>query len=119
MDAEQAWDSVRAWVAAWNARDLDAIMDHSADDVRFSSPTVVTRWNQPDGVLLGRARLRAHSEIGLRVPGLHFDLLDVLSGMGGHTILYRRETGALVADVVQTDEHGRGLDVRAFYRGTT
>lgn len=115
MDAEQVGTAARAWVTAWNARDLDAIMDHYVEDVRFTSPTVVTRWNQPDGVLLGRPKLRAHFEIGLRAPGLHFELLDVLTGVGGHTLLYRRETGALVADVIQTDEHGRGLDVRAFY----
>ena len=28
------------WCDAWNRRDLDAIMEHYADDVEFSSPTV-------------------------------------------------------------------------------
>lgn len=53
------------WLAAWNARDLDAIMDCYAEDVDFVAPTVVARWKRSDGRLRGAAELRQHFQRGL------------------------------------------------------
>lgn len=33
-------------------------------------------------------------------PSLRFELIDVLFGVDGMTVVYRRETGTLVADIV-------------------
>lgn len=112
-DAARA--SAQAWCDAWNRRDLDAIMEHYAEDVAFSSPTVIRRWNIADGWLHGRDRLRANFEIGPQTPGLRFDLVDVLLGAGAMCVVYRRETGALVTDLVELDGHGRGRRVVACY----
>jgi ketosteroid isomerase-like protein len=49
MLREQAWEAAKDWCDAWNCRDLDGIMLHYADDVEFSSPTVVKRWGIADG----------------------------------------------------------------------
>ena len=91
------------WCDAWNRRDLDAVMAHYADDIAFSSPTVVARWGQADGWLRSHAQLRDHFEIGLRAPNLHFTLVDVLLGVGTICVLYRRETGMLVCDTLVID----------------
>jgi hypothetical protein len=62
-----------------------------------------------------KARLREHFAVGIRAPGLRFDLVDVLSGVGNVRRLPARETGALVADVIEFDANGKGKIVQAFY----
>ena len=98
MDTHRARAHAEQWIAAWNARDLDAILEQYAPTIRFRAPTVISRWNKPDGVLIGRDELHRHFKSGLELaPNLHFEVIDVLMGIDGVTIIYRRETGALVA----------------------
>jgi hypothetical protein len=105
-----------AWLAGWKARDLDAIMACYAEDVDFVAPTVARRWGRPDGRLHGRAELRRQFELGLELaPGLTFTEEALLTSPGGYALLYRRENGNRVLDVVELDEHGQAARVRAFY----
>ncbi len=116
MERQQARIHAEQWIAAWNERDLDAIMEHYTPSVHFSAPTVINRWSKADGVLIGRDALRQHFQRGLeRAPHLHFELVDVLMGVDGMTIVYRRETGALVVDVVLLNEDYQGVDVHVYY----
>ncbi len=105
-----------AWLAAWAARDLDAIMACYADDVEFTASTVARRWGRPDGRLHGKAELRRHFERGLELaPDLAFTEDALLTSPGGFALLYRRENGNRVLDVVQLDPQGRAVRVQAFY----
>jgi hypothetical protein len=61
-----------AWLAAWEARNLDAIMACYAEDTLLTSP-------------------------------------------GGYALLYRRENGNRVLDVVELDPQGHAIRVHAFY----
>jgi hypothetical protein len=115
MTLEEARQRAAAWCAAWNNRDLDAIMTHYAENVAFSSPTVVARWGVADGWLRGKAKLRDNFAIGVKAPGLHFELIDVLLGVNAMCVVYRRESGMLVSDLVEFDEHGHGERVFACY----
>ena len=116
MDQQRARVHAEQWIAAWNARNLDAILEQYATSIRFTAPTVISRWNKTDGILIGRDELRRHFKRGLDLaPHLHFELIDVLMGVDGVTIIYRRETGALVADVVVLDENYQGVEVHAYY----
>ena len=103
------------WCAAWNRRDIDAIMAYYTGDVRFCAPSVRTRWGIASGWLVGGDRLRAHFERGFETPGLQFTFVDALVGIDIMTILYRRESGALVAEVMEVDAAGRGCIVRTAY----
>jgi ketosteroid isomerase-like protein len=104
------------WMAAWNAGDLGRIMDHYAADVEFEANTVVRRWQKADGKLLGLAELREHFRLGLElVPNLHFELEDMFSAPSGNAVLYRRENGNRVLDVVELDDEGKARRVKAFY----
>src|SRR5687768_8482878 len=93
MDLAQARAVAEEWIAAWNARDLERILAHYADDVVFSSPLVVTRYGEASGVLRGKAALRQYFVGGLNTGGadIRFTLLDVLAGVNGYTIYYSRE----------------------------
>lgn len=105
-----------AWLAAWNAHDLDAIMACYADDVDFAASTVVQRWARDDGRLRGQAELRRHFGLGLELaPELAFTEESLLDSPGGYALLYRRENGNRVLDVVELDPDGKAARVRAFY----
>lgn len=117
MSLSRAREIAEDWVFAWNARDLDRILSHYVEDVAFSSPTVVTRYGEPSGVLRGKSALREHFRRGLEAFGedVHFKIVDVLCGINGYTIYYARETGATVVDTVIVDSSGRGVQVYAHY----
>lgn len=105
-----------AWLAAWGARDLDAIMACYAENVEFTASTVARRWGRPDGRLRGKPDLRRHFERGLELaPDLVFTEEALLTSPGGYALLYRRETGNRVLDVVELDSQWRAARVQAFY----
>ena len=105
-----------AWLAAWGTRDIDAIMACYAENVEFTASTVARRWGRPDGRLHGTPELRRHFERGLELaPDLAFTEEALLTSPSGYALLYRRETGNRVPDVVELDPQGRAARVHAFY----
>ena len=106
-----------AWLSAWNDHDLDAVMACYAQDVDFVASTVTRRWGRPDGRLEGRTELRQHFELGLELaPNLTFTEESFLTAPAGYAILYQRENGNRVLDVVEVDYMGLAKRVRAFYQ---
>lgn len=87
------------WVDAWNAHDLNAILSHYSDDFELSSPYIAQITNEPSGTLQGKARVADYWALALaRMPTLHFELLQVLTGADSVTIYYRGVRG-LAAEV--------------------
>jgi len=115
LNYEEARALAKSWCEAWSTGDLDAVMGHYPDDVKFSSPTVIKRLGIVDGWIEGKTRLREHFAVGIKTPGLRFEFVDVLLGVGGMCVLYKRETGAVVVDVIELDANGKGKVVQAFY----
>ena len=104
------------WIRAWNARDLDRIMVHYATDVEFEANTVVVRWHKPDGKLRGLTELREHFRLGLSLaPQIRFTLEQVFSAPSGYALLYRRDNGNQVLDVVELNDDGKAQKVKAYY----
>lgn len=61
------------WVAAWNARDLEALLAHFAADARFTSPRAAQRVGTP--VVVGKAALRRYWQLAIeQAASLHFTL---------------------------------------------
>lgn len=115
----KTWNEAWSWAAAecdaWNRRDLDAIMMRYAEDVALSSPAVVARLGRADGWLHGKAEVREYFEIGLKAPGLHFELVDVLLGVNAINMIFRRETGVTVSDLFELDDRDRVRRLLACY----
>lgn len=111
MDADEARVFADEWIAAWNARDLDRILSHYADEIVFLSP--VAELVVEEGRVAGKDALRAYWTTALAaVPDLHFELTGVRVGYECLTILYRNQRGQ---DVAETVELGAGgLVVRSF-----
>jgi hypothetical protein len=107
------------WLDAWNAHDLDAILDLYAEEIDFASPTVAAFGGSVEGRLSGREELRAHFARGLeRAPALAFTEEALLTGTGGYALVYRREDGARVVESVELNEKGEAIRARAFYEGS-
>jgi hypothetical protein len=95
------------WLAAWNAHDLEAVLDHFADDVVFTSPVAARLVAGSDGAIRGKDALRAYWTEGLRrIPGLRFELVGVYVGIDVVVINYRNQRGGLVNEVLR---FGAGL----------
>jgi glutathione S-transferase len=91
------------WLEAWNAHDIDRILAHYTDDVELSSPFVVSIAGEASGTLKGKDALRAYWTKALDLlPTLHFELVDVLSGVNFLTIYYRGHRGN-VAETMHLD----------------
>ncbi len=101
----------REWLDAWNARDLDAILVHYAEDVVFLSPVAARALG--DGRVVGKESLRAYWRDRLAAqPALRFELRAVLVGHACLTILYRNHRAQDVAETFEVD--AAGLVTRAF-----
>ncbi|HLH21467.1 MAG TPA: nuclear transport factor 2 family protein [Chloroflexota bacterium] len=118
LTRERALELAQAWIDAWNAHDLDAILAHYADEVEFISPFVQRLLGDPSGIVRGKAALRDYFARGLAsYPDLRFDLLEVLAGVRSVTVYYRSVRGLLAAEVMCLADDGRVERVLAHYTG--
>lgn len=107
------------YYAAWNARDLDAILALYADDIEFSSPYIMALRFSPDGVLHGKQALRTYFEMALdRAPDLKFNPESMCVGARGHTLIYRNQRGERAAEVHELDAVGLIVRADATYEAT-
>ena len=116
MDKTELTTNAMQWLEDWNARDMEKIMKHYADDVVLYSPSVIRRWNVPDGKLTGKEAVRKHFAKGLEeVPALHVVFHSILFGINSIILFYARETGMKAADFILFDSSGKVKEVRACY----
>jgi hypothetical protein len=68
----------RAWLHAFNARDLDALVGLYADDCTHTSPKLRVQRPDSGGAIRGQAALRAWwADAFARLPGLRYEELTV------------------------------------------
>ena len=86
---------VAEWMEAWNAHDLDRVLEHYADDVEYFSP-FIAQMAEPgrpgaDGRLVGKPAVREYFAAALeRNPDLHFEPpAHVAVGAGSVSFVYR------------------------------
>src|SRR3984957_11777445 len=100
MDHAEARAFADQWVKDWNAHDVDALLEHFADDVVFTSPVAI-RLLGGDGVIRGKEALREYWSAGVRlIPDLHFEMLDLYVGISTLVINYRNQVGGVVCEVL-------------------
>src|ERR1043165_311257 len=109
MDHTTARKLAQQWCDAWNSRDLEKILEHYADDIVLTSPYALKRLGEESkGQVVGKEMLRKYFAIGLEsIPDLHFELVDVLLGVNEVAVLYKRESGATVVDLMSYDENNK------------
>lgn len=95
---------VGEWLEAWNAHDVESVLAHFHDDIRFASPIAAAMIPGSSGVISGKAALREYWTIALkRVPDLRFTIENVFQGVGIVVIEYRNQKGVLVSEVLIFD----------------
>ena len=63
---------------AWNAQDLDRILEHYSEDFELLSPIAKSRLGLEDGAVKGKVKVREWwQRVLTKVPDLHADLLEV------------------------------------------
>jgi ketosteroid isomerase-like protein len=83
-----------AWLAAWNAHDLETVLALFHDDVVFTSPLARKVVPESDGVLRGKAALRAYWGAALaQVSDLHFERTSLFAGVDSLAIGFRMNGG--------------------------
>lgn len=89
------------WRDAWNAHDLERVLDHFHDDIVFTSPVAAAIFPETKGRVCGKPALRAYWAEGLRrIPDLHFTIEQVFAGVDMIVIRYRNQKGVPVSEVL-------------------
>lgn len=89
------------WIHAWNARDVEGVLTHYADDVVFTSPTAMRVVPESGGTVRGKDALRSYWALALEGnPALHFELVGVYAGVDTVVLHYKNQLGALVNEVL-------------------
>jgi ketosteroid isomerase-like protein len=108
MDDSTAEQFAGSWYAAWNANDLEQILDLYADNVEMTSPLVSVLTGAADGKLVGKEALRAYFAAGLeKYPELHFSPRELLVGVDSVVLQYVSANGQPAAEVVFLDAQGK------------
>ena len=111
------------WIANWNARDVEAVLSHFADDCVFESPLAQTVTG--DAKVVGKAKLRAYWQTALaRVPAFHFTLVDVAWDAQRRTLAVMHTSRAgerttSCTELMTFDAHGKQTLGRAYYGAAT
>jgi ketosteroid isomerase-like protein len=93
-----------AWVRAWNAHDVEAVLGHFHEDVLFSSPVAARVLPETGGVVRGKAALRDYWQTALaQLPDLRFEVIGVYRGQSLLVINYRNHRGESVNEVLMFD----------------
>ena len=91
----------RQWVAAWNARDVEAVLAHFHDDAAFSSPLVSRLGHGDRRTVRGKAAIREYWTAALATnPHLHFRLDGVCIGVDMLVIAFTTQDGTRRAEVL-------------------
>lgn len=104
--APSALSIAERWLAAFNARDLDALLALYADDAVHVSPKLRERRPETRGEITGKAALRAWWQDSFeRLPGLHYRALSLTADGERVWMQYARELPGsetlLVAEVLE------------------
>ncbi len=117
MTDAAADEFVREWIDAWNARDLERVLSHWAEDCEFTSPLVVKLTGEPSGTVRGKAALRAYWTRGLEAnPTLRFTLERTFVGHDSVVIGYRNHRNQVCAELIRIGPDGRAVSGIAHYR---
>jgi hypothetical protein len=116
IDSNFAREFAEEWIGSWNSHDMDRIMSHYTEDFEMSSPFIISLMNEPSGTLKGKQEVRRYWERGLAAnPNLKFDLLNVLTGANSVTLIYKRNSVQLAAEVLTFNERREVIKGMAHY----
>src|SRR4029079_11650183 len=94
MTEAEAQEFALEWIAAWNSRDLECILDHYSEDVEITSPLAESFLGPGRGTVRGKSAARAYWGPALaRYPDLHFVLFRAYAGARSVLLHYQSVQG--------------------------
>src|SRR5437868_4661840 len=109
FDSEEGLAAFAAeWLEAWNAHDLERILELYAPEFEFSSPVLAKRIPESGGRLRGKAAARAYWQPAF-APGvnLRFEHIATLVGVGSLVVHYKGLRGKLCAEFFELSPFGK------------
>jgi len=98
----------RAWLEAWNSRDLDRLAAMYAEDCELSSPLVSILTQEPGGRLFGKRQIIPFLRLLMRREDQSLcELFTVYRGVKSLTISYRSFLGKNTLEQLELDQAGQ------------
>ena len=92
----------REWIAAWNRRDLTAVLGHYLDTVELTSPRALELVPETHGRVAGKAALGRYWQRSLeQSPDLAFTLREVYQGIDRVALTYDNHRGEQIVEYLQ------------------
>lgn len=92
----------KQWERAWNAHDVELVLEHFHKDVVFTSPVAAKLLPATAGIVLGKVALRHYWTKALqRIPNLRFVVEDVYQGIDTIAIVYRNQENTRVCEILR------------------
>jgi ketosteroid isomerase-like protein len=90
------------WLEAWNAHDVESVLQQFHENVVFTSPVAAELLPETAGLVRGKAALRRYWTRALqRFPDLRFVVEGVYQGIDTIVIAYRNQDDKLVSEVLR------------------
>ena len=116
LTREAAEQFAGEWYAAWNARDLERVLAHWADDAVFTSPLAARLLPESGGTVRGKEALRDYWRRGIELnPDLHFEPRALLVGADSIVLSYTNQRSEECAEHLVLDADGLAVRGRAHY----
>jgi hypothetical protein len=104
---EFAADFAHKWIAAWNARDIERLLSHYANETELTSPFVSKILHYEGNTLRGLVVLRVYFIRALNAyPDLKLVLQRAYPGCGSLTIQYQSIWGKLASETMEFNDKG-------------
>ena len=104
MDAQKF---AKDWISSWNSHKMEDILKHYADDIEVTTPMIKLAAGIESGSLKGKAAVADYwSKALVKVPDLHFELIDVTSGVNSVALYYKSIMNKMCVEVMFFNEKG-------------
>jgi hypothetical protein len=92
----------KAWIAAWNARDLERVLQLYADDAEMTSDGIIRLGFTVQGSVRGKANLRAYWSKALALlPNLHFEPAGFFTSPNSVVVHYTNDRGQAICEYLR------------------
>jgi hypothetical protein len=89
IDQQFALQFAAEWISGWNKQDLDTLMTHYTDDFCIQTPYALKIYPDCGGIISGKNNVRLYwATVLSKLPNLHFELLEVLTGVNSISIYH-------------------------------
>lgn len=106
----------KKWVESWNTRDLDEILTHYSDDIVVTTPMIRIATGGEVDSLHGKEAVTAYWKLALeRIPDLHFELVEVTTGVDSVALYYKSVMNKMAIEVMFFNSENKVNRMYAFY----